>query len=348
MSNRILLVTPGLDPVRVVRAAFTLGVSQLLLPVTPTTEFVAPALESALVSLLGTDVEAATVEVDEWSFPDALNSLRAGVDQVVGPDESLEVIVGGGTKPIVAACAVLAMGQEARTWVLDELGDQLIGDEGAVSLREPEVNMQPEALAKLYAVHHLDESPEPVADDETLLRWLEKRLGGSQYGPGEDAARTFEQAVMALARRILPDDYDVWGPQQFVLRDLHSPENPAEEEGTHYRYRQFEVDGLVVRGTRIWVVESKYVGKKMTQTAAMTALAELDRRRQHIGGFTCGGVLVMLNDERADAMLEGRAPFQPAGTQVLSQRDLREALDSARGGVVSARPIPEMMRVLSM
>lgn len=348
MSSRVLLVTPGLDPIRVIRSAFTLGFSRLLLPVTPTTAYLAPALESALVSLLGTDVYVITVEVDEWALPDALASIRAAIEREVGPDDNLEVIVGGGTKPIVAACAVLALDQDARTWVLDEYGDRLIGDDGTVSLCEPEVNIKPESVAKLYAVHHLDQSPEPVADDDTLLSWLENRLGGNKYGPGEDAAKTFEQAVMALARRILPDEYDVWGPQEFVLRDLHSPDKPADEEGTSYRYRQFEIDGLVVRGTRIWVVESKYVGKKMTQTAAMTALAELDQRRQHIGGVTCGGVLVMLNDERADAMLEGRTPFQPAGTQVLSQRDLREALEWTSRDPVSKRPIPEMMRVLSM
>lgn len=353
MSRHVLLVVPGLDPVRVLRTAVTLGPSELLLPITETADHWLDTL-GGLLDACGMEVAIRWVVVDEWDFSAILSGLREAVAALgLQPDDLMSAVVGGGTKPIAAAVAVVADEAGARLWALDEGKRLLIGPLATVPLAEPAVNLPPGRLGRLYAVHH-EITPGESVDDATLLHWLREQLSDrrpTQQGQVEEASRTFEEAVVALLRVVAPDDFDVWGPHEFVLRDPIDPEQAALDPGDstgRFPYRRFEVDGVVVRGTRLWVVESKFIGSGLTQTRMRTAFAELHRRRIDLGGVTATGILVVLNDSQADATPEGPVDeFAPSGIEVLSTRDLKAALDAVDSDDPAALAASEVARIFA-
>jgi hypothetical protein len=348
MSRHIVLVVPGLDPVRVLRVAVTLGGTDLVIPVTSSADHWVQEL-AGLLEEVGLEQEVHQVPVDEWHFGSVLEALRTAVGGLRAEGDLFDAVIGGGTKPIAAAVGVLAEESAARCWVLDDWGRRLVG-ETEVALVEPAVNISPERLGQLYAVHHALPEGEPP-DDETLLQWLRGYFDHGVQGKGAEVdahSRTFESAVVALLRAVVADDHDVWGPQAFVLRDPASPTEPAlDDDGSgRWPYRQFEVDGTVVRGTQMWVVESKFIGKELKQTKMRTAFAELDRRRSDLGGATATGVLVVLNDAQAQGTPEGPTDaFTPAGIEVLGRSDLRAALDAVDSGDAAAVAATEVARV---
>lgn len=348
MSRHIVLVVPGLDPVRVLRVADTLGGTDLVVPVTESADHWVGKIDG-LLREIGREPQIHLVPVDEWHVAEVLESLRRELAGLQSPGDLLDVVIGGGTKPIAVAVGVLAEQFGARTWVLDEWGRRLVGDT-EVPLAEPAMNVPADQIAQLYSVHHALPRDEP-ADDETLLNWLRGYFEHGAGGRGterEQQSRTFESAVVALLRAVVDDDHDVWGPQAFVLRDPASPTDPALDRAgdDRSRYRQFEVDGIVVRGSRMWVVESKFIGTQLNLRKMRTAYAELNRRRLDLGGTTATGVLVVLNDAQAQQTPEGPAdPFTPAGIEVVGRSDLEAALAAVHSGDPAAIAATEVARV---
>jgi hypothetical protein len=347
MTKHLVLVVPGLDPVRILRVAATLGGSDLVIPVTDSANHWADTL-AELLREIDRHPRVHFVEVDEWHFAEVLQALQDALLALHADGDLFDLVIGGGTKPISSAAGVVAAQWRARTWVLDEKHDRLIGDVGLVPIVEPGVNLAPDRLGRLYSVHHEIPADEP-AGNEPLLRWLRSALSGGVRGADterEQVSRTFESAVVSLLRAVVPDDFDVWGPRTFVLRDPATPQEPAVDQQDAEQVRRFEIDGVVVRGTRMWVVESKFIGSQLTQTRMRTAFAELNRRRLDMGGPTATGVLVVLNEEQASAMPEGPVDdFAPAGIEVLGANDLRAALQALDADDDQALRTTEVARV---
>lgn len=110
---------------------------------------------------------------------------------------------------------------------------------------------------------------------------------------------------------------------------------PSEDARQGRRPRTFEVDGLVVRGTRAWVIENKFA--RLGLQAALVAAAELDVRRRHLAGDAATGVLVML-DDRVGKRFPAEVPaFELAGIRVVTRSTMITAAEVVLGGEDVAR-----------
>lgn len=337
MSDRVLIAAAGLNPLRVLRAAWALRTTHLVLIVTPTASFAADAVRRAAQECGLPLRHVLPVCVDEWRLAKIHADLEAATTSMAafGVTGLPDVLVAGGTKPIVLVCAQAAQAwsDDAHTWTMeDRTGTMfnLAGDRLAETV--PPAHPSVSTFAALHNGLHTRANTGPPKN----LGWLRDHLTAGTLDRGErpaDLGLAFESALHDLLERLLPSEFRVHGSQVVTLRDPDKPScaavDLARSHVTGPAERVFEVDAVVIRGTRAWVVEAKYRSLKLQQ--AHVAFAELDRRRRDFGGDTTRGILIFLSDDIGDRLPEGPLPFTAAGVDVITNRDLLAALDHVDG-----------------
>lgn len=329
----------GLNPVRILRVAMALEPNAVLAITTPETEHLIPELRAALTHL-GSAARLVPVAGDGYRFDVNLHALRVALSGLGDgpPPPSLHWVIGGGTKPMIAAQAVAAAECRGSTvWSLDDRAARLTADSGdVVQLSEPPTNLTPELFARMHAGLAVAADPDQVRARETgdaarSVGWLLQRLrekshilrGESSQKAGKDA----EEAVVALVRSVISAGHSVHGSLTVDLRDPSVPTLPATEERRGRRTpRRFEVDGMVIRGTRAWVLETKFANLALQE--ARVAAAELNTRRRHLAGDAATGVLLMLADDVGDRFPSGVPDFDLGRVRVVTRRALIDAAEA--------------------
>lgn len=341
--SRALIAAVGLNPLRVVRAAMALGSTHLVLLVTPSASFAVEQIAQACRELELSVTQVLAVTVDEWVLSEVLTRVEQAANQIaeLGVIGVPDVLVAGGTKPIVVTCALIAeaWSDPDHTWTTNDSTD-IFANASGHERRPPALasSLSLDTLASLHAGLWTDPSPGAHAD----LAWLRSRLhrpapvgrtDRQRSDSGESGGLKFEAALELLLRQLLPQEFHVHGAHSVVLRDPLDPQRAAFDPraGSHgdLPVRRFEVDGVVICGARAWAIEAKFRNLKLRQ--AFTAYAEIDRRRRDLGGDTTRGILVFLSDETGDRLPEGPQPFAPAGVDVVTTRGLLQALDYVEG-----------------
>lgn len=341
-----LLTSVGLNPSRVLTVASTLRPERaLLLTSSNTDHLLVPLREAADGVGLATTFTA--VPADPYRFQVTLDRLRSVIgstDQRVSP---LVVVLAGGTKPMLAAQAVLADEVDGSSlWSLDEPASVLRGvDGGVLPVPGLAANLSPSTVARLHAGLQVAATGLPHGEEDQLNSVVRLRMLLGVSGRRDSAvdSRAFETGVAVLVRALLPASHDVFGSVTVTLRDPNVPTQAAREPGPRgAKPRRFEVDGLVVRGAQTWTVEAKYTTDKLQ--AMRTAAAELAVRARHVGGDLGHSVLVFRRDDTAERMAAATDPFRTGRLHVLSRRDLEEAISWLLDGRPDDRP-PAMLGV---
>jgi hypothetical protein len=336
----VLLTAIGLNPSRVLKVASTLGSDHAVLLSSSNTEHLVEPLQDAARGA-GLDLTFESVDVDPYRVQGVLDRLHE-VGSALDPGRGgLDVVLAGGTKPMLAAQAVFA-GEvlDASLWSLDEPASVLRGMTGRVlPVTELAANLPPQALVRLHAGLgvRVEDVPSSEPRQQQAVKRLLGLLNGSRRANVHDEAAAFEKGVAVLVRSLLPTTYGVYGSVVVTLRDPNVPTQAARQPGPRgagTRIRTFEVDGLVVRGTRTWTVEAKYTGDKL-QTLR-TAAAELALRARHVGGDLGHSLLVFRRDDMAERMAEAIDPFRGGRLHVVARRQLTQAAE----WVLDGRPLP--------
>jgi hypothetical protein len=343
-----LLTSLGLNPSRVLTVASTLRPGGVLLLTTANTEYLMDPLRDA-AGELGLAMPFTAVPADPYRVQVTLERLRRAVASLDARPAMLSVVLAGGTKPMLAAQAVLADEMPgASLWSLDEPSGVLRGIDGRV-LPVPELptNLAPLTVARLHAGLHVAVTETP-GSEEHLLRSV-RRLRSLLLRPGRrdvtDSSTAFETGVAGLLRALLPPSHDVYGSVTVTLRDPNLPTQAAREPGPRgagTRPRRFEVDGLVVRGAQTWTVEAKFTRDKLH--ALRTAAAELAVRARHVGGDLGHSLLVFRRDDVAERMAAAADPFNPGRLHVMASKDLKDATS----WVLEGRPESEAPAILDL
>lgn len=333
------LVTPiGLNPLRIVRAACTLAPQQVILMSTPETAHLHRPLR-VLLHELDAGGEPVFVMCDPYEERETFDALQRACEEV----ETGTVLIGGGTKTMIGAQTRLGLIRGWSTALMHDRQHLIRFEDEDVPLAHLPRNLTPQEIAQLHRVHRLHGRPQSARARSKDLHWLAfaaRKPDGISTGHAE----RWESAVNALIRALVPEHFDVYAQVTCVLRSPHEPTKEAvQPTPMGYRPRMFELDGLVISGSRLWGVETKLGGGKLLE--ARTSLAEVVERTRHIGGDFATTVLVLRSDEQVAKLRSEASPFELSKVHIVGSRELAEACDAVlRGGDVTSTAMGQIFR----
>ena len=358
MTGGVWVSAVGLNPLRIVRIAASVVPDVVLAVTTPQTAYVVPELRTAIghLELRGKLVDVAG---DAYRWDVTFRALLAAVDGLAPTDQPMNWVIGGGTKPMLAAQVAAArkladLGRaSAHIWSLDDRRGVLTDERGhRVELVDPARNISAVDMARLHARIDAHESPDflaPSSARDVSRRRIESRLRwwrSSGYRPKNIKQRLLhnleaEADTIALVRALLPEAFGVYGSLTVPLRDPVNPLAPAVDpmarhserwDGPRGHPRTFEVDGLVVRGVRSWVLE--YKNSSPSLKMARIDAAELDVRRRDLAGDGATGVMMILDDEIGRRLSADAGEFELGSVRFVAKTDLIQAAEC----VIEGRP----------
>lgn len=363
MTGGVWVSAVGLNPLRIVRITAAVDPDVVLAVTTPQTAYVVPQLARAMAHMnLSGELRGVAGDAYRWDI--TYQALLEAVEEFADSDLRVNWVIGGGTKPMLAAQVAAARHFDERAraagnsdsvhiWSLDDRRGRLTDEHGnRVDLADPIRNISATDLARLHAGMDAQASPDFLApasarDVSThrikarLQKWRSNGYKPTSAKQSHQLNLEAEADAIALIRAILPESYSVHGSLTIPLRD---PENPltlaVDPMATRSKHpndakshaRRFEVDGLVVRGLRSWVLEYKNFSPSLK--IARIDAAEMDVRRRDLAGDGAIGVMMILDDEIGRRLSADVDEFELGSVRFITKTDLMQAAEC----VINGRP----------